>query len=182
LAYARSEQRFRVILQRCRLARYFPVRNPAADARAHELSLYVLRGLRRRGVAAREPPRQREGAGADFAALRQPALRVLQVLHTMSTACSGMQICIEAGGMKTSDMTLMQNDAQQHQREANQRQIRVVRGGKRSPDSEAACRELSNSGLDSHVLLQTCDSTSNFGGGTTTWAATCTRVRPSRIQ
>jgi hypothetical protein len=70
--------------------------------------------------------------------------------------------------------TTLQNDPKQHKREANHRTRRVSRGGTRSPDSESARRELSKSGLASHSCPQTCDFTSNSGGGT--------RIRPSRIQ
>jgi hypothetical protein len=49
-------------------------------------------------------------------------------------------------------MTPLQNEPQQHQREAKHRQIRVPHGGKRSPDSEPPRRELSKSGLNSNVV------------------------------
>jgi hypothetical protein len=79
-------------------------------------------------------------------------------------------------------MTPLQNDSQLHQRKANNRHFRTSRGGKRSPDSESECRELSKSGLASHFGPRTCDFTSNSGGGTTAGAPTRTRVRPSRNQ
>jgi hypothetical protein len=43
-------------------------------------------------------------------------------------------------------MTPLHNDSQQHQREPKNRDFRVSRGGKRSPDSELVRRELSRSG------------------------------------
>jgi hypothetical protein len=56
---------------------------------------------------------------------------------------------------------------QQHQCEATTRKHRVSHAGKRSPDSESARRELSKSCLACHCDPQTCDFTSNSGGGTT---------------
>jgi hypothetical protein len=50
------------------------------------------------------------------------------------------------------------------------------------PALEAACRELSKSGLASYVGPHNNDFTSNSGRGTTAGTQTCTRVRPSRIQ
>ena len=83
---------------------------------------------------------------------------------------------------KPQKMAPLQNDPQQHQREAKNRKCRISRGGKRSPDSESARRELSKSGLASHVGPQKCDFASNSGGGTTTGTPKCTRVRPRRNQ
>jgi hypothetical protein len=54
------------------------------------------------------------------------------------------------------NMTPSQNDLQQHQREAKSRNSRVPRGGKRSPDSESAHRELSKSGLDAKFAFFIC--------------------------
>jgi hypothetical protein len=54
-------------------------------------------------------------------------------------------------------MTPLQNDPQQHHREAKHRKYRVPRGGKRGPDSEVARRELSKSGLASHFGPQKND-------------------------
>ena len=79
-------------------------------------------------------------------------------------------------------MTPFQNDPQQHQREAKHRNFRVPRGGKRSPDSDSALRELSKSGLASDCGPQKCDFARNSGGGTTAGAPTWTRVRPRRNQ
>ena len=89
-------------------------------------------------------------------------------------------------------MTPLQNDPQQHQRGAKGRKCRIPCGGKRSPDSESACRELSKSGLASHVGPHTCSLTSNSGGGTTAGgtkvdpgpakAPKWTRVRPRHNQ
>jgi hypothetical protein len=62
-------------------------------------------------------------------------------------------------------MTPLQNDPQQHQREAKIRKYRVPRGGKRSPDSESAHRELSKSCIGSYFGPQTFDFTSSNGGG-----------------
>ena len=62
-------------------------------------------------------------------------------------------------------MTPLQNDPQQHQREANNREFRIPRGGKRSPDSASARRELSKSGFASHVGLLKCDFTSSRCAG-----------------
>jgi hypothetical protein len=62
-------------------------------------------------------------------------------------------------------MAPLQNDPQQHQREAKNPKYRVPRGGKRSPDSESARRELSKSVLASHVGPQKRDVMSNSGGG-----------------
>ncbi len=47
--------------------------------------------------------------------------------------------------------TTLQNDPQQHQREATHRTFRVSRGGRRSPDSESVRRELSKTSFGSHV-------------------------------
>jgi hypothetical protein len=80
------------------------------------------------------------------------------------------------------NMTPLQNDTQEHQREAKHRTCRVSRGGKRSPDPELAHRVLSKSDLASHVVPRACDFTSNFDGGTTPGTPTCSRVRPSRNQ
>ena len=82
----------------------------------------------------------------------------------------------------SEQMTPLQNDPQQHQREAKHRKCRVSRGGKRSPDSESARRELSKSGLASQCGPQKCDFASNSGGGTTAGAPKWTRVRPRRNQ
>jgi hypothetical protein len=79
-------------------------------------------------------------------------------------------------------MTPLQIEPQHHQCQAKHRQIRVSRGGTRSPDSESARRELSKSGLASHFDLQNCDFASNSGGGTTAGAPTRTRVPSSRNQ
>jgi hypothetical protein len=97
-------------------------------------------------------------------------------------------------------MTPLQNDPQQHQREAKNLEVRVPCGGKRSQDSESLRRELSKSGLASHVGPQKCDFAGRGGGplpevltvpsgirasevgGTTAGAQSRTRVWPSRIQ
>jgi hypothetical protein len=78
--------------------------------------------------------------------------------------------------------TPLQNDPQQHQREATNRKCRIPCGGKRSPHSESAGRELSKSGLGSKFGPQTCEFTRTSGGGTTAGTPTCSRFRTSRIQ
>jgi hypothetical protein len=77
-------------------------------------------------------------------------------------------------------MTPLQNDPQQHRREATRLNFRVSCAGQRSPDSESARRELSKSGLACHVGPQACTFTSHSGGGSTVGAPTWTRVRPRR--
>jgi hypothetical protein len=64
-------------------------------------------------------------------------------------------------------MTPLQNDPKQHQHEAKHRKGRIPCGGKRSPGSESARRELSKSGLASRFGPQKCDFPSNSAGGTT---------------
>jgi hypothetical protein len=76
--------------------------------------------------------------------------------------------------------TPLQNDPQQHQREAKHRTFRVSLTPDPSPDSDSARNLVQKSGLDSHVGPQQCDFASNSGGGTTAGAPTRTRVRPSR--
>ena len=61
-------------------------------------------------------------------------------------------------------MTPLQNDPQQHQREAKNLIFRVSCGGKRSPDSESPRREISKSGVASHFGPQKCDFTGRGGG------------------
>jgi hypothetical protein len=78
-------------------------------------------------------------------------------------------------------MTPLQNDPQQQQRETKHRKCRVTRGGKRSPDSESARRELSKSGL-AYFGSRKSDFASDSGRGTTAGAPTRTRVRPNQNQ
>ena len=61
-------------------------------------------------------------------------------------------------------MTPLQNDPQQHQREAKHREFRVARGSEWSTDSESARPELSKSGLASNFGSHKCDFPSNSGG------------------
>jgi hypothetical protein len=63
-------------------------------------------------------------------------------------------------------MTPLQNEPQQHQREAKHRRFRVPCGGRRSPDSDFARNLLQKSGLGFHFGPQNSDFTSNSGGGT----------------
>jgi hypothetical protein len=86
------------------------------------------------------------------------------------------------GRCRHHEMTPLQNDPQQHQRDAKHQKFRAPHGGKPSPDSESARKALQTSGLGSHIGPQTCDFTSNSGGGTTAGAPTHARVRPSRNQ
>jgi hypothetical protein len=77
--------------------------------------------------------------------------------------------------------TPLQNDPQQHQREAKDLKFRGQRGGKRGPDSEAARRELSKSGLASHVGLQQCDFASRGGGPLPEVLPVLTGIRASGV-
>jgi hypothetical protein len=61
-------------------------------------------------------------------------------------------------------ITPLQNDPQQHHREAKHINFRVSRAGTRSPDPESVRRELSKSGLASHFGQQTCGFASRGGG------------------
>jgi hypothetical protein len=54
------------------------------------------------------------------------------------------------------------------------------RAGKRSPDSESACRELSKSGLAFYFDSQNCGFASNCGGGTTAGPPRWIRIRPPK--
>jgi hypothetical protein len=102
--------------------------------------------------------------------------------------CVCVRFCVSRGtGMSEAstfvqDSTLdQQNDPQQHQREAKNRKCRAPHGGKRSPDSESARRELPKSGLDSHVGPQKYDFIKKSGWGTTAGAPTCTRAPPPSL-
>jgi hypothetical protein len=69
-------------------------------------------------------------------------------------------------------MTPLQNDPQQHQREAKHRKCRVSRWPDLSPDSDSARKALQKSGLGSELGKHKFDShaTSGRDGGTTTGA------------
>jgi hypothetical protein len=79
-------------------------------------------------------------------------------------------------------VTTLQNDPQQHQCGAENRKLRIQHAGRRSPNSESVCREISKSGLAPHCGPRNYDFTSDSDGETTAGAPMCTRVRPSRIQ
>jgi hypothetical protein len=79
-------------------------------------------------------------------------------------------------------MTPLQNDPQQHQRNAKEQKGHLPRGWKRSPDSDSQRNVLQKSSLDSKFGPQNINVTSNSGAGTTAGAPTCTRVRPRRFQ
>jgi hypothetical protein len=64
---------------------------------------------------------------------------------------------LDQGVNELENMTPLQNDPQKHKRMAKHRNVRVQRGGKRSPDSEPARREFSKPGLGSNFGPQTCD-------------------------
>jgi hypothetical protein len=79
-------------------------------------------------------------------------------------------------------MTPLQNDPQQHQREAKHRTFSVPHGVEWSPDSNSARTLLQKSGLDAEFGSRKFDFTSNSGGGTTAGAPTPTRASPGPLR